>query len=139
MNDDGSFSDSHDLVLRFNHAPTQNYTQDVGSKTNIRVINSQVITKKSYKFLTSKIYKNISILAWDPSNYTSTLYQWYQHPDFNLFPEYKRYMRRNPNSDFHILNPRSLWEIWDFIQSNSPYRLRRNPPSSGFLGKYKHI
>lgn len=83
------------------------------------------------------MYKNISILAWDPSNYTSTLYQWYQHPDFNLFPEYKRFMRRNPNADFHILNPRSLWEIWDFIQSNSPYRLRRNPPSSGFLGIYK--
>lgn len=35
-------ADSHDMVLRFNNAPTENYTDDVGSKTTFRILNSQV-------------------------------------------------------------------------------------------------
>lgn len=34
-------SDSHDIVMRFNHAPTEGYESDVGSKTSIRIVNSQ--------------------------------------------------------------------------------------------------
>lgn len=35
-------TDTHDIVMRFNHAPTRGHEVDVGSKTTIRVVNSQV-------------------------------------------------------------------------------------------------
>lgn len=38
----GEFIDAHELVLRFNNAPTAEHARDVGKKTSIRVVNSQV-------------------------------------------------------------------------------------------------
>ncbi|KAL1140594.1 hypothetical protein AAG570_000524 [Ranatra chinensis] len=130
----GNFIDQHDLVLRFNHAPTQGFEKDVGSKTTIRILNSQVVSKKEFKFLKSKLYSNIKLLAWDPCNYTSTLDKWRDKPDFDIFTPYIKHRMAKPNTNFHILDPRVLWTLWDFLQSHTPVRIRRNPPSSGFLG-----
>ncbi|CAH1369290.1 unnamed protein product [Tenebrio molitor] len=130
----GKTIDSHDLVLRFNHAPTKGFEEDVGRKTTIRVLNSQVVTRKEFKFLESDMYKNVTVVAWDPSNYKSTLDDWLEKPEFNLFPTYVEYKKRNDKARFFLINPQSLWDLWDFLQDNSPSRLRRNPLSSGFLG-----
>ncbi|XP_072936076.1 beta-galactoside alpha-2,6-sialyltransferase 2 [Epargyreus clarus] len=130
----GEFIDSHDMVLRFNNAPTENYTDDIGSKTTFRILNSQVVTKPEFRFLEDPLYKGISILIWDPSNFSSTLEDWYRHPDFPLFPVYKKLLLNRPKADVHLLNPHVLWALWAVLQDTSPYRLRRNPPSSGFIG-----
>ncbi|XP_063633515.1 beta-galactoside alpha-2,6-sialyltransferase 2 [Cydia splendana] len=130
----GRFIDSHDMVVRFNNAPTENYTEDVGSKTTFRIVNSQVVAKTEYNFLEDPLYCNISILIWDPANYSSNLDDWYRSPDYPLFLVYKRFLELNPDADVHILNPQVLWEIWTLLQRSAPSRIRKNPPSSGFIG-----
>ncbi|KAF4518765.1 hypothetical protein B566_EDAN006169 [Ephemera danica] len=129
----GTFIDAHDAVVRFNHAPTENFEKDVGTKTTLRIVNSQVVFKPEFEFLESPLYQNVSLLVWDPCNYTSSLAQWYRHPDFDLFGNYFSRRRQNPEEDLHLLDPRSAWRVWEYLQANVPARLRRNPPSSGFL------
>ncbi|CAB4067137.1 unnamed protein product [Lepeophtheirus salmonis] len=38
----GTFIDAHDLVVRLNHAPTQGFEVDVGSKTDLRIVNTDL-------------------------------------------------------------------------------------------------
>lgn len=131
----GAFVDAHEVVMRFNHAPTQGYEMHVGSKTTIRVVNSQVVSKPEYGFLNNSLFANISIAAWDPGNNNATLSDWIEKPDFDLFTNYNMFMGNHPHADAHLIDPRSLWRLWTALQSHFPQRsIRRNPPSSGFIG-----
>lgn len=127
------------MVLRFNSAPTEHFTEDVGSRTTIRVLNSQVVTKPKFHFLRSSLYKNITLVVWDPSNYSATLEEWLKQPERNLFPNFIQYRRQEAKPRIYMLNPTTLWNVWDFLQRNSLGRLRKNPPSSGFLGMLLHL
>lgn len=60
--------------------------------------------------------------------------QWYEKPDFNFFELWAKQKLLNHKKDSFILDPRSIWRVWDFIQSLTSLRIRKNPPSSGFLG-----
>lgn len=72
----GDFIDDHDIVMRFNHAPTNGFEDDVGSKTTVRVVNSQVVTKPEFKLLTAKLFRHVSIAAWDPGKFNQSLNEW---------------------------------------------------------------
>ncbi|XP_066143900.1 beta-galactoside alpha-2,6-sialyltransferase 1 [Euwallacea fornicatus] len=130
----GRFIDSHEVVLRFNHAPTRHFNHDVGSKTTVRVLNSQVVTRPEFKFLTSPLYKNLTLVVWDPSNYSASLEEWLKRPEHNFIPNLMAYRKQEARPRIFMVNPLTVWDVWDFLQRNSPKRLRKNPPSSGFLG-----
>ncbi|XP_023370631.1 beta-galactoside alpha-2,6-sialyltransferase 1 isoform X2 [Otolemur garnettii] len=130
----GQEIDSHDAVLRFNGAPTANFQQDVGTKTTIRLMNSQLVSTEK-RFLKDSLYNEGILIVWDPSVYHSDIPKWYQNPDYNFFDNYKSYRKLHPNQPFYILKPQMPWELWDILQEVSPEKIQPNPPSSGMLGR----
>ena len=135
----GKKIDSNDFVIRFNNAPSKGYEEDVGTKTSLRIVNSQVVGNPEFGFLdnrnTKELYTKTPILVWDPSSYNASLREWYTSPDFPFFETYFKTRLMRPDAEVHLLDPSSLWSIWDWLQllhGNS--LLLPNPPSSGFLG-----
>ena len=101
----GTFIDSHDIVLRFNNAPTDNFAKDVGKKTTIRIVNSQVVAKPQFQFLESKLYSKSAVLVWDPSGYNSSLQDWYNKPDWPFFEQFFSKRLMQPEDALYLLHP----------------------------------
>ena len=68
-------TDNHDYVVRFNNAPVLGYEKDVGRKTSLRILNSQILSKPKFQFVNASLYHNISLVVWDPSAHNSSLEQ----------------------------------------------------------------
>jgi hypothetical protein len=124
----------------------------------LRILNSQILSKAQFNFFNSSLYKNVSLLVWDPSKYNATLeqvpdkneivlsqqiinnyysLQWACNPDFPFLDAF--FLRRSqiPEEELHLMDPRGLWDLWDYLSLHSPLPIPPNPPSSGFIGKVK--
>nr|XP_032827963.1 beta-galactoside alpha-2,6-sialyltransferase 1-like [Petromyzon marinus] len=126
--------DAHDAVLRFNAAPTEHFEKDVGTKTTIRLVNSQILARPQNNFSRSTLYRDVTLLVWDPAPYSLNLTQWFHDPDYNFFPAFLRRRQRHPTQPAFVLHPAYLWRIWELLQDSASEHIQPNPPSSGFLG-----
>ena len=96
----------------------------------------QVVTKAEFDFTHAPIFQNVTIAAWDPGKFNGTLEDWLTTADYDLFTNYEIYRRRYPKSKAFLIDPHSIWRLWQSLQmfvGNKP--IRKNPPSSGFIGK----
>ncbi|XP_032071989.1 beta-galactoside alpha-2,6-sialyltransferase 1-like [Thamnophis elegans] len=130
----GNEIDSHHAVLRFNGAPTAGYEHDVGTKTTLRLVNSQLMVSPNHNFLDEQLYAEGTLVAWDPAPYPGDLEEWYKSPDYPLFEPFRTLRAKRPWQLFHLLHPRLQWEIWELVQEGADEQVQRNPPSSGMLG-----
>lgn len=44
-------------------------------------------------------------------------------------------MKRNRNGRLYLVDPRTIWELWKVLHIYTGKKIRRNPPSSGFIGE----
>ncbi|CAG9110641.1 unnamed protein product [Plutella xylostella] len=124
------------MVLRFNNAPVEKlYGRRRRQKTTFRILNSQVVTKPEYGFPDDPLFHNVSMLIWDPAPTTRPL--WRSGSSiltFHCFLFIKDCSRIARMRMCTCSGRKWLWQLWAVLQDASPYRLRRNPPSSGFIG-----
>jgi len=96
----------------------------------------QVVTKPEFDFTHAPIFRNVTIAAWDPGKYNGTLEDWLTSADYDLFTNYEIYRRRYPKSRAFLIDPHSVWRLWQSLQMFAGNRpISRNPPSSGFIGE----
>lgn len=96
-----------------------------------------MVTKPEFDFAHAPIFRNVTIAAWDPGRYNGTLEDWLTSADYDLFTNYEIYRRRYPKSRAFLIDPHSVWRLWQSLQMFAGNRaIRRNPPSSGFIGQW---
>uniref|UniRef100_A0A665U3U8 Beta-galactoside alpha-2,6-sialyltransferase 1 n=1 Tax=Echeneis naucrates TaxID=173247 RepID=A0A665U3U8_ECHNA len=121
------------LRLEIGKTPHRGFERDVGNKTTIRIINSQIVARPKHRFSSSSLYQDVTLLVWDPAPYSANLTQWFKTPDFDLFSPYVERRRIRPEQPFYILHPQFIWSLWDLIRDNTEEPIQPNPPHQASL------
>lgn len=129
----GNDIDSHSIVMRFNDAPTESYEQDVGNKTTIRILNSQLVLNDSFKLTESVIFQNADKFVWDVLDYDLNLKNW-KIKRKNFFDLFQNANNIFPDKKLQLIHPSVIWKLWDVLQTSTHSTLPKTPPSSGFIG-----
>ncbi|XP_073182978.1 LOW QUALITY PROTEIN: beta-galactoside alpha-2,6-sialyltransferase 1-like [Lepidochelys kempii] len=107
---------AHEAELRFNAAPTAGYERDVGSKTTLRLLNSQLMASKEHHFLDNPLYDSGGLVAWDQPRTQPTCRSsgW---GGAGAAPPPGR--PRRPHQAAHGLHPQFQWQLWDLLQGSA--------------------
>ena len=139
--------DSHDYVLRFNHAPTSGFEADVGSVTSARFLNGRLprfvtqVQSPVWDFFANPFAQFWEDFFSHPSSVTLLT-----APEFLSKPPYvKDTINRGFSrliqamgkkaEDYHIFSQHLALQLWDVLQGYSPEAINGKAATAGFVGK----
>nr|XP_040571598.1 beta-galactoside alpha-2,6-sialyltransferase 2-like [Lepeophtheirus salmonis] len=131
----GGFIDSHDLVIRLNHAKTDGYGVDVGVKTDIRFVNSLLLKQNKFDYFNPKnMYqsKETTYVTFEVSRFNQGFLHW-TITQKSFIDRYFKQRVFNKDQKFYMLDYRSLWSMQRWLSSLGKYPILNFIPSSGFI------
>ncbi|XP_040569980.1 beta-galactoside alpha-2,6-sialyltransferase 2 [Lepeophtheirus salmonis] len=131
----GGFIDTHDLVIRLNHAKTAGYEVDVGSKTDIRIVNSLVLKKEKFNYYDPKgMYQsNETIYVTFEISGVNQGFEYWTKTQKSFLERYFKQRLLKKDQKFYMLDYRSLWSMQRWLSSLGKYPVVQFIPSSGFI------
>ncbi|CAB4067135.1 unnamed protein product [Lepeophtheirus salmonis] len=130
------FIDSHDLVIRLNHAKkTDGYGVDVGVKTDIRFVNSLLLKQNKFDYFNPKnMYqsKETTYVTFEVSRFNQGFLHW-TITQKSFIDRYFKQRVFNKDQKFYMLDYRSLWSMQRWLSSLGKYPILNFIPSSGFI------
>ncbi|CAG0885068.1 unnamed protein product [Cyprideis torosa] len=141
-----SNSDSHDAVIRYNHAPTEGFEKDVGTKESFRFINGRVL--RFFTTVTSPLwdfFANPFAKFWTKFSKDHPTVPVLHVPEFDKgekptskavpLAKIMRLFHGNPDRPFHYFTQEFSVQAWDILQGFShKFILPNKGATAGFFG-----
>jgi hypothetical protein len=141
----GSEIDAHDVVIRFNAAETRGFETFSGSKTTIRMVNSELMAQniESGRPLTLEPLAGVvePIFVIRDFNDRQDLHAWLVESGYHIAQNYVTWLRMAPDVSSYLLNGafhRYVWNVMDEaqreVQGPVPENYHNSTASTGMEG-----